>query len=141
MPVYTPLARWRGVRRNRLVYNNFPWPGAATDKQRAKVEALAQHVLDLRVECGDGRVGFLPALRTKPTPNTLADLYDPLVMPAKLVKPHAELDRAVDACYRSQRFESERQRVEYLFALYEKLVAPLTAAATPKRGCRRATGA
>ena len=122
---------------NRLVYNNFPWPGEATDKQREKVESLAQHILDLRVECGDERVGFLPALRTKPTPNTLADLYDPLVMPAKLVKAHAELDRAVDRCYRPQRFASERQRVEYLFGLYEKLVAPLAAAIAPQSRRRK----
>ncbi len=116
---------------NRLVYNNFPWPGEVTDKKRAKIEELAQRILDLRVECGDGRVGFLPVLRSVPTPCTLADLYDRLVMPVKLVKAHVNLDRAVDACYRRQPFTSERQRVEYLFALYEKLVAPLTAA--PRR--------
>ena len=28
---------------------------------------------------------------------------------------HAGLDRAVDRCYRSAAFESERARVEYLF--------------------------
>jgi len=46
-------------------------------------------------------------------------------MPPALVKAHAKLDRAVDICYRPQVFENDRQRVEFLFALYEKLTAPL----------------
>jgi hypothetical protein len=56
---------------------------------------------------------------------TLADLYNPLTMPPALAKAHAALDRAVDRCYRSQPFDSDRQRAEYFFALYEKLTAPL----------------
>ncbi len=48
-------------------------------------------------------------------------------------KAHQELDRAVDRCYRPEPFESDRHRVEYLFALYEKLTAPLVAAAKPMR--------
>jgi hypothetical protein len=68
---------------------------------------------------------------------TLADLYDPLSMPPALVKAHAELDRAVDHCYRPQPFTSERQRVEYLFALYEQLTAPLLPTAKPKRAVRK----
>jgi len=63
---------------------------------------------------------------------TLADLYDPLAMPPLLAKAHAELDKAVDQCYRSQPFESDRQRVEFLFSLYEKLTAPLVALANKK---------
>ena len=46
---------------------------------------------------------------------------------AKLAKAHTELDRAVDACYRDKPFHSDRERVEFLFELYEKLTAPLTA--------------
>lgn len=42
-------------------------------------------------------------------------------------------DRAVDRCYRPDPFPSDRHRVEYLFALYEKITAPLVAAAKPKR--------
>jgi hypothetical protein len=42
-------------------------------------------------------------------------------MPAKLVKAHATLDRAVDRCYRAQPFASDRQRVEFVFASYEQL--------------------
>ncbi len=105
-----------------MVYNNYPWPAAVTDKQRAAVEAAAQAVLDARAKY--------------PT-STLADLYDPLTMPAPLLKAHQQLDRAVDRCYRPEPFPSDRHRVEYLFALYEKLTAPLVAAAKPKRGRRK----
>ena len=68
---------------------------------------------------------------------SLADLYDPLSMPPTLVKAHAELDRAVDLCYRPQPFTSERPRVEYLFGLYEQLTAPLLPTAKPKRPRKR----
>ena len=54
-------------------------------------------------------------------------------MPAPLLQAHQALDRAVDRCYRSEAFESDRHRVEYLFALYEKITAPLVAAAKAKR--------
>jgi hypothetical protein len=55
----------------------------------------------------------------------LADLYDPVSMPPRLAKAHEALDRAVDRCYRKDPFATDRQRVEYLFALYEQLTAPL----------------
>ena len=67
---------------------------------------------------------------------SLADLYDPLAMPAKLTKAHATLDRAVDRCYRSQPFPNERNRVEFLFKLYQQLTAPLLPT-TKKRAKRR----
>ncbi len=94
----------------KLVYNNFPWPQSLTDNQRSAVETAAQGVLDVRKLFPD---------------STLADLYDPLAMPPALVKAHAQLDRSVDLCYRPQPFENDRQRIEYLFTLYEKLTAPL----------------
>ena len=70
---------------------------------------------------------------------TLADLYDPLAMPPELVKAHAELDRAVEKCYRPEPFKSDRERVEFLFRLYEKLTAPLLPATAKTRG-RKAKG-
>lgn len=98
----------------RLVYNNYPWPDGASAKQQAAVEQAAQCVLDARAE-------FLPPSGEA----TLAELYDPLSMPPRLVKAHSALDRAVDLCYRPQSFDTERHRVEFLFGLYEKLTAPL----------------
>jgi hypothetical protein len=57
-------------------------------------------------------------------------------MPAELRRAHDALDRAVDRCYRTPPFTSERHRLEFLFALYEQLTAPL-AAAPPRRPRRR----
>ena len=82
------------------------------------MKAAAQAVLDARAH--------------QPT-WTLAGLYDPLTMSAPVLKAHQQLDRAVDRCYRPEPFPSDRHRVEYLFALYEQLTAPLVAAAKPAR--------
>jgi len=107
-----------------LVYNTFPWPNA-NDKKRAEIETLAQAVLDAR--------------DAWPT-SSLADLYDPDTMPANLRKAHAALDTAVDRLYRKKPFDNDRDRVEHLFGLYEKLVNPLEADAEKqiKRVARRA---
>ncbi len=71
--------------------------------------------------------------------NTLADLYDPLTMPAALAKAHAELDRAVERCYRAEPFRSDRERVEHLFALYEKLTTLFLTPKTKTRSRRDAS--
>ena len=92
-----------------LVYNTFPWP-EATAAQRAKIETLAQAVLDARA--------------AHPT-SSLADLYDPDTMPGNLRKAHNALDLAVDRLYRPAPFASDRDRVEHLFGRYEALVNPL----------------
>ncbi len=46
-------------------------------------------------------------------------------MPPDLRKAHQALDRAVDKLYRRTGFASERERVEHLFKLYEKMSAPI----------------
>ncbi|WP_207789980.1 class I SAM-dependent DNA methyltransferase [Sphingosinicella humi] len=92
-----------------IVYNTYPWPETA-DAQKVEVEKLAQAVLAARAEW--------------PT-SSLADLYDPDTMPANLRKAHAALDAAVDRLYRRKPFDSDRDRVEHLFGLYEALVDPL----------------
>ena len=108
----------------KIVYNNFPWPDA-TAQQHERVEEKARAVLAAREP-------HLPPRGLA----TLADLYDPLAMPAELLRAHTELDRAVEKCYRSEPFHSDRERVEFLFSLYEKLTAPLLPA-TPRRGGER----
>lgn len=90
----------------KLVYNNFPWPDA-DDKQRKKVEAAAQAVLDAR--------------KNYPT-STLADMYDPTSMPPDLRKAHTALDKAVDQCYRKEKFNSDMERLTWLFERYRGLV-------------------
>ena len=109
-----------------LVYNTFPLPPGFADGSAdlLKLEGLAQAVLDARAEYSDA---------------TLANLYDPDLMPAILRKAHQALDRAVDRLYRRQRFQSERERVEYLFRLYERMQAPLRPTARGKAKRRRKT--
>ena len=80
------------------------WLSRRARRRAEAVEASAQAVLDARAQ--------YPI-------STLSDLYDPLTMPAPLLKAHQQLDRAVDRCYRPEPFPSDRHRVEYLFALYE----------------------
>ena len=105
-----------------VVYNTFPLPPGFTDADTSALEPLAQAVLDAR---------------TAHAGATLADLYDPDLMPPNLRRAHHALDRAVDRLYRPKRFASERERVEYLFALYERMQAPLAAEAAAKPRARR----
>jgi hypothetical protein len=88
-----------------VVYNNFPWPKNPTDKQIKTIEEKAQAVLDVRKLYPD---------------SSLADLYNPLTMPKELVKAHNELDKAVDLSYRKAVFKDERERIEFLFNLYQE---------------------
>ena len=66
-----------------MVYNTFPWPNA-TEEQKKQIEKLAQGVLDSRASYPD---------------SSLADLYDPLLMPSDLQKAHRALDSAVMKLY------------------------------------------
>ena len=99
-----------------VVYNTFPWP-ELDDKAKDTLTKTGQAILDARAEWPDA---------------TLADLYDPDAMPANLRKAHQANDKAVDKLYRKKPFESERERVEHLFTLYEQLQSPVLAAAKPK---------
>lgn len=105
-----------------IVYNNYPWPLNATDKQIKAIETAAQKVLDARLQFPN---------------SSLANLYDPLTMPPALVKAHQELDKAVDLCYRSQPFTNEANRMEYLLGLYEKYTANLFTIDTKKKKTKR----
>ncbi len=98
-----------------VVYNPFPWP-EADERARARIENLAQGVLNARAE-------FHGA--------SLADLYDVDTMAPALARAHHALDLAVDRLYRGSAFGSDRERVEHLFGLYERLVMPPLAPAIP----------
>ena len=98
-----------------IVYNNFPWPLAPDEGQRAAVVAAADAMLAARAEHADA---------------SLADLYDPSTMPPNLVKAHRELDRAVDAAYLARlpegmvgkpKLDSDGRRVALLFSMYAAL--------------------
>ena len=91
----------------------------------SKLEQLAQDVLDARA--------------THPEV-TLADLYDRDLMPVGSRKAHQALDRAVGRVYRRSGFQSERERIEHLFRLYEKTRVPLDATSCARRKRRRIKG-
>ena len=110
--VRTVAGRLKGDYRysNQIVYNTFPWPQDVSETAHHRVTECAEAVVAARRAYAD---------------LTLADLYDPDVMPERLARAHHSLDRAVDACYRRAGFDSEIQRVTYLFELYRRLDAPL----------------
>ena len=91
---------------NSVVYNNFPWP-QPTNEQRQRIEQAAQQILDARA---------------KNTGTSLADLYDPVLMPVELRKAHQNNDRAVMQAYGFPVKSSftESQCVAELFKLYKE---------------------
>ena len=90
---------------NTVVYNNFVWP-APTDEQKRKIEQTAQAILDARALYPD---------------NSLAELYDELLMPPKLRKAHQENDKAVMRAYGfSIRDMTETDCVAALMKLYKE---------------------
>ncbi len=105
-----------------IVYNNYPWPSSPTDKKIDAVTQAAQSVLDARLA--------FPK-------SSLADLYHPSTMPPALVKAHAALDKAVDACYSGQAFTSDASRMELLFSLYGDLSNPLLPPPPKGKGKKR----
>jgi hypothetical protein len=100
-----------------IVYNPFPWP-EVTELQQSRIRVLAQAVLDAR--------GQFPE-------SSLADLYDVDSMPPVLRQAHRALDERVDRLYRGTAFTGDRDRVEHLFGLYERLVTPLIAGTSAPR--------
>lgn len=95
----------------KIVYNNFPWP-ETDDTQKAQIEKLAQKVLDAR------ETEF-----TQDPTTSLADLYDPNLMPLTLRKAHQTLDKAVDKLYQPKGFKTPLERVNHLFERYQQLTA------------------
>lgn len=102
-----------------IVYNNFPFPLEISDKQKEQIETLAQNILTIRTE-------FKGA--------SLADLYNPLTMPPKLLKAHETLDRAVDKLYSKTGFKTDTERVAHLFELNKKLTSLIVEDKPKKRG-------
>lgn len=99
-----------------IIYNNFPWP-EPNEKQTQTIETAAQAVLDARAAHPSA---------------SLADLYDPLTMPANLLKAHQALDKAVDAAYGYKGAQTDAARVAFLFELYQKITSLLPVDKTKK---------
>ena len=92
---------------NTLCYNTFPFP-SINDSQKQELEKHTYRILEER---------------EKHSEKTLAQLYDPDKMPQGLREAHHQLDLAVELCYRSKPFETDEERLEYLFKLYEQMIA------------------
>jgi hypothetical protein len=97
-----------------LVYNTFPFPSISTQRKNE----LTQTAFRILEE------------REKYPEKTLAQLYDPDKMPEGLKEAHRQNDLAVERCYRSTPFNSDEERLEYLFKLYEKMIAEEQAVGT-----------
>lgn len=89
-----------------MCYNNFPFPNISNQRK----EELTQSTFRILEE------------REKHPEKTLAQLYDPDKMPEGLKEAHRLNDEAVERCYRSTLFNSDEERLEYLFKLYEKMI-------------------
>ncbi len=100
-----------------ICYNTFPFP-EITQKQK---EQINLHVFEILEE------------REKHSGKTLAQLYDPDKMPKGLKEAHHQLDLAIERCYRLKPFESDTERLEYLFKEYEKMITKNTLLEKPKR--------
>jgi len=92
---------------NTLCYNSFPVPLTS----KSQKQELEKHVFRILEE------------REKHSEKTLAQLYDPDKMPKGLRDAHYQNDLAVELCYRSKPFENDEERLEYLFKLYEQMIA------------------
>ena len=100
---------------NTIVYNNFPWP----DEMGDALEVCAQNILDARALYPD---------------SSLADLYDPLTMPAELRKAHRDNDREVLRLYGLPADATDEQIVAKLFTMY---AASWSAGVPPATGAKR----
>jgi type I restriction-modification system DNA methylase subunit len=89
-----------------ICYNTFPFPSISNQRK----EELTQCTFRILEE------------REKHPEKTLAQLYDPDKMPDGLKEAHRLNDEAVERCYRSTPFNSDEERLEYLFKLYEKMI-------------------
>ena len=108
---------------NTIVYNNFPVP-PISDSVKERLTVAALQVLDVReYHCE----------------RTLAELYDPDLMPGDLRAAHAEVDLLVDSIFSNRSYATDEQRLSELFAMYEAMNAEEAAkvSASKTRGARK----
>jgi len=67
----------------------------------------------------------------------MAWLYNPETMPSGLRQAHHDLDEAIERCYRLAPFNSDAERLEYLFRLYDEMIRKDTLWAKEKRRRRK----
>lgn len=94
---------------SQIVYNNFPFVNLEKFS-KDKINKSAQQIINIRNNYFKENW-------------TLADLYNPMLMPSELRKAHQENDKAVWEAYgKKWEFENEEECVVYLMKLYEELV-------------------
>lgn len=101
----------------KLCYNTFPFP-TLSDKQK---ETITQYVFSVLDE------------RAKFPEKTMAWMYNPETMPSGLKQAHHELDLAIERIYRLAPFNSDEERLAYLFKLYEEMTTKETLFAKEKK--------
>lgn len=94
-----------------LCYNTFPFPKLSKTQQ----ELLTQPAKEILL------------VRAEHTEMTLGDMYNPENFPDDLRAAHHALDLAVERCYREKPFESDEERLEFLFKQYVKLTTEKSA--------------
>jgi hypothetical protein len=92
---------------NTLGWNTFPVPNL-TDQNKADLTRCAEDIL---------------LAREAHFPATIADLYDPEVMPDDLRAAHERNDEVLERIYIGRRFRNDTERLEKLFELYTKMTA------------------
>ena len=109
-----------------IVYNNFPWPDLSGEwgvesGKRKKTESSEDYKKRMEAKVSLCAEEILRARDNHPN-SSLADLYDPLTMPADLLKAHKALDKAVMELYGYAPDMSELEIVADLMVRYHKLV-------------------
>jgi type II restriction/modification system DNA methylase subunit YeeA len=97
-----------------VCYNSFPFP-KLSDENKRLIEKIVYIILEEREKYSE---------------KTLAELYDSGKMPQGLKDAHHQLDIAIEKCYRTKPFESDDERLEYLFNLYEQMIEEEKSAGT-----------
>lgn len=91
-----------------LCYNTFP----LIEISKKQKEIINLHVFAVLEE------------REKYPEKNITQLYNPDKMPKGLKEAHHELDLAIERCYRPHKpFESDSDRLEYLFKMYEEMIS------------------
>ncbi|MGJ1509952.1 class I SAM-dependent DNA methyltransferase [Sphingobacterium siyangense] len=101
----------------KLCYNTFPFP-TINAKQK---ETITQYVFDILDE------------RAKYSEKTMAWMYNPETMPLGLKQAHQALDLAIERIYRLATFNSDEERLEFLFKLYDEMTKKDTLFAKMKK--------
>jgi hypothetical protein len=96
---------------NTLGWNTFPIP-RLTMKNKEDLSVCAQEIL---------------IARERHFPATIADLYDPELMPEDLRRAHERNDEVLERIYIGRRFKNDSERLEKLFELYTRMTNKLQA--------------